>query len=368
MTSKPTQESSKPRPADASPFRVAPCTTAAIMERARIAVASSINASPEEIYFTSGATESDNIAILGTALCPSNARKHIITTSIEHPAVREPCKHLESLGFRVTYLPVSSSGTISQEDISRSITPDTFLISVMHVNNETGSIEPIEKAASLAGKNGILFHTDSVQSYLKLKIDVKRMNIDLLSGSAHKLYGPKGAGFLYIRQGSPVTPLTRGGHQENNLRPGTLNVPGIAGLGKAVELGMAEFDERNAHIKALGDFFLDGIMNGIEGAVLNGEREKKVPGTINASFPGIEGESLLLALDVEGIAVSTGSACASGSQEPSGVLTAMGLDALRQRGALRFSLGKDNTRQELELALDHLRKIVKRLRRISPLR
>lgn len=344
----------------------------AAVEYARRQVASLINAAPGEIIFVSGGTEADNLAIRGIAEAHREHGRHIITSKIEHPAVLATCEALETMGYRVTYLPVSGSGLVAVEDVASAISDDTILITIMHANNETGSIQPVEEIAELAararasGANHLHFHTDAVQAVGKIPVDVKRMGVDLLSLSGHKIHGPKGVGALYARKGTRLGKLFYGGHHERDRRPGTENVPGIVGLGRASELARVHFQERAARLRDLRDYFEREAAGRIPGVLVNGDPERRVPNVSNLSFHGVDGESLLIALDLKGIAVSTGSACASGSLEPSHVLTALGLSRERVRGSLRVSLGAYTTREEIDRALDALEETVAKLREMLP--
>jgi len=342
------------------------------VEHARRQVSLLINSAPGEVVFVSGGTEADNLAIRGIAEAHREHGRHIITSEIEHPAVLATCEALEAASYRVTYLPVSSSGLVSVEDLASAIADDTILISIMHANNETGSIQPIEEIAKLvararaSGRNHLHFHTDAVQSVGKIPADVKRLGVDLLSLSGHKIHGPKGVGALYIRKGTRLGKLFYGGHHERDRRPGTENVPGIVGLGRAAELARTHFQERSARLRELRDYFELEVTRRVPGARINGDPERRVPNVSNMSFHGVDGESLLIALDLKGIAVSTGSACASGSLEPSHVLTALGLTREQVRGSLRLSLGAYTTREEIDCALIALEETIARLREMLP--
>ena len=343
------------------------------LERARRQVAALINAAPTEIVFVSGGTEADNFAIRGIAEAHQQKGRHIITTKIEHPAVLATCESLERAGFQVTYLPVSNHGLVSVADVRDAIGNETILVSIMHANNETGAIQPIEEIANLiaeARSNGhthLYFHTDAVQSAGKVAVDVKRLGVDLLSLSSHKIHGPKGAGALYVKKGTRLGKLLHGGHHERDRRGGTENVPGIVGLGRAAELARSEFDERTSRMRDLRDYFERQVTKRIQNLRVNGDISRRVPNISNLSFQGMDGESLLIALDLKGIAVSTGSACASGSLEPSHVLTAMGLSREEVRGSLRFSLSAYTTQEEIDYTLDALEEIAMRLRQMQPL-
>lgn len=338
------------------------------VEEARAQAAALIGANPTEITFTSGGTEADNLAVQGAAKANIKKGKHLITSAVEHHAVLEACEYLGKNGFDLTILPVDEEGIIRLEDLRNAIRPDTILISIMHANNEVGSIQPIAEIGKIAAEKGIIFHVDAVQSLGKLPIDVKEMNIDLLTISSHKIYGPKGVGALYIRKGVKVSPLMFGGAQERKIRSGTENTPGIIGFGKACELAGQRMDEENTKLVKLRDRLIDGILTGIDHVKLNGPRgEKRLANNVNVSVNYIEGESLLLSLDMVGIAGSSGSACTSGSLDPSHVLLAMGLSHEVAHGSLRLSLGRQNTDEEIDYVLQELPKIVKRLRTMSPL-
>jgi len=337
------------------------------LENARSQVAALIKAQPEEITFTSGGTEADNLAIIGTALKYADKGKHIITSAVEHHAVLHACEHLEKMGFDLTVLPVDEYGIIRMDDLRRAIRDDTILITIMHANNEVGSIQPVAEIGSLAREKGILFHTDAVQSLGKIPVDVEKINADLLSGSGHKIYGPKGIGFLYIRKGVHLSPLVFGGAQEKKIRPGTENMPGIIGLGKAVELAGQEMDSEMPRMTQLRDKLIKGILERIPDVRLNGHPTLRVPTNVNVSFEYVEGESLLLSLDMKGIAASSGSACTSGSLDPSHVLLAMGICKEVAHGSVRMTLGRDNTGEQIDYVLDVLPEIVQRLRDMSPL-
>jgi cysteine desulfurase len=338
------------------------------VDKARHTVAAALAASDEDIIFTSGGTEADNTAVKGAAWANIAKGNHIITSSIEHPAVLSTCKFLEKNGFKVTYLPVDKYGVVSPSDLQKAITDKTILVTIMHANNETGTVQPIKELGKIARDSKVLFHTDAVQSFGKLDIDVNDMNIDLLSLSAHKIYGPKGVGAMYIKKGVKITPLMHGGHHERNLRPGTENVPGIVGLAKATELSFVDREKKNKDLKGLRDRLHNGITKSIEDVYLNGHPTNRLPGTLNLSFKYIEGESIMLNLDFQGVCVSTGSACTSGTLEPSHVLTAMGVEAANAQGSIRFSLGENNTMEEVDFCVSILPEIVKRLRAMSPLK
>src|SRR6266404_1922767 len=342
------------------------------VEKARREVAALINATPAEIVFVSGGTEADNLAVRGIAEAHRDYGRHIITTKIEHPAVLATCELLEGAGYRVTYLPVSRGGLVSIGDVRQAISDDTILISVMLANNETGSIQPIGEIAGVVaeararGLDHLHFHTDAVQAIGKISVDVNRLGIDLLSLSGHKIHGPKGIGALYVRKGTRLTKLLYGGHHERDRRAGTENVPGIVGLGKAAELARTQLDERINRMRDLRDYLEQQLISRFPDVRVNGDRQHRVPNVSNVSFGGIDGESLLIALDLKGIAVSTGSACASGSLEPSHVLQALGLTRDEVRGSLRFSLGAYTTREEIDYAVSILAQTVARLREMNP--
>ena len=337
------------------------------MENARKQVASLIGAQPNEIYFTSGGTESDNIAIKGTTSKLKNKGNHIITSDIEHPAVEETCKYLEKNGYQVTYLPVGEEGIVKVSDVEAAITPETILITVMHANNEIGTIQPIKEIGALAREKGIYFHTDAVQSVGKIPVNVEDMNVDLLSISAHKLYGPKGVGVLYIRRGVQIDPLFHGGGHERGMRPGTENIPGIVGLGKACQIAEENLEKNMEYVSSLRDRLIQGVLGKIEQSYLNGHPTKRLPNNANFRFSSIEGESLVLQLDAKGINASTGSACSSKKLEPSHVLMAIGLKEVDAHGSLRISLGTENTLQDIDYTIDAIDEVVERLRSMSPL-
>lgn len=328
------------------------------IEDARQKVANAINSKVKEIYFTSCGTESDNLALKGVAYTNMQKGKHIITSKIEHPAILESCKTLEKQGFSITYLNVDEEGFISLEELEKSIRPDTILISIMFANNEIGTIEPIKQIGEIAKKYQIIFHTDCVQAIGNAKIDVNEMNIDLLSMSAHKFYGPKGVGALYVREGIQFDRIQDGGHQEKNKRSGTENVAGIVGLGKAIEIADKNLDEHIKKLTDLRDYYLSQLKEKIPNCKINGSIEKRLPGNANVSFPNVDGEELLLKLDEKGICASTGSACSSGSSNPSHVLVAIGLDKEFANGALRITLGDDNTKEDIDFLVEQLLKII----------
>ena len=328
------------------------------IENARQKVANAINSKAKEIYFTSCGTESDNLALKGVAYANMQKGKHIITSKIEHPAILESCKTLEKQGFSITYLNVDEEGFISLEELEKSIRTDTILISIMFANNEIGTIEPIKQIGEIAKKYQIIFHTDCVQAIGNAKIDVNEMNIDLLSMSAHKFYGPKGVGALYVREGIQFDRIQDGGHQEKNKRSGTENVAGIVGLGKAIEIAYKNLDEHIKKLTDLRDYYFSQLKEKIPNCKINGSIEKRLPGNANVSFPNVDGEELLLKLDEKGICASTGSACSSGSSNPSHVLVAIGLDKEFANGALRITLGDDNTKEDIDFLVEQLLKII----------
>jgi cysteine desulfurase len=346
-----------------------------LLEKSRKIIASVINAKPEEIYFTSSGTEADNIAIFGTALKNRKRGNHIITSSIEHHAVENPCKELEKEGFEVTFLPVDKFGLINIEDLENSITKKTILITIMFANNEIGTIEPIKEIGEITRKYNIFFHTDAVQAFCKVPIDVNELNIDLLSASAHKLYGPKGIGFLYIRNkgkrvggGSFIQPIMYGGGHEKDMRPSTVAVPLIAGFAKAVEIAKAEMSDEAERQKKLRDKIIKTVLENVDDTYLNGHPLQRLPNNVNLGFRYIEGESMVLDLDMEGIGTSTGSACSSKSLDPSHVLLAIGLKPEEAHGSLRISLGRFTREDDVNYFLEKLPPIIERLRKISPLK
>ena len=337
-------------------------------------VASLINAERSDIFFTSSGTESDNLAIMGVALKNRKHGKHIITSSIEHHAIEKPCEYLEKNGFEITFLPVDKYGLIDTKELEDAITNQTILISIMFANNEIGTIEPIKEIGTIAKEHDIIFHTDAVQALGKIPIDVNELNIDLLSASAHKIYGPKGVGMLYIRnkgiregRGKYIQPLMYGGGHERDLRPSTVNVPGISAFVKALELAKKEMPEEIKRLTAFRDIIIHNLTENIDHCFLNGHPTKRLPNNVNVSIQYIEGESMVLDLDFEGIGVSTGSACSSKSLEPSHVLLAIGLKPQDAHGSLRITLGRFTTEEEVNYFLEKLPPIVQRLRKLSPL-
>lgn len=337
------------------------------VDEARNKVALAIGAKKEEIYFTSGGTESDNLAIKGFAYANRKKGNHIITSCIEHPAIINSCKALEKDGFEVTYLKVDENGIISLDELKSSIKESTILISVMTANNEIGTIQPIDEIGKIAHEHNVKFHTDAVQAIGSLKIDVNESNIDMLSMSGHKFYGPKGVGALYIRKGTIVNRINDGGHQENNKRSGTENVPGIIGLGYAISKAYENLDENVKKITELRDYYIKEIESRLKNVRLNGDRVKRLPGNANFSFEFVEGESILLLLDSKGICVSTGSACSSKSLEPSYVLLSIGLPHEIAHGSIRVSIGKHNTKEDVDYLIDSVVEVITRLRKMSPL-
>ncbi|MDY7030576.1 MAG: cysteine desulfurase NifS [Thermodesulfobacteriota bacterium] len=337
------------------------------IEEAREKVAALLNGDPSEIVFTSGGSESDNLAIKGVAFALKEKGTHIITTQVEHPAVLNTCQYMESAGYIVTYLSVDRQGMIDLDELRDAITEKTILISMMYANNETGVLFPIREIGEIAAERGIILHTDAVQAVGKIPMDVEDLNVDLLSLSGHKLHGPKGVGCLYLKKGTRLTSLIHGGHHEEGRRAGTENTPGIVGLGKACEIVVRDMAAQSSHIAGLRDRLYTGITERLDYVILNGDPINTLPNTLNLGFEFVEGESLLISLDLEGIAVSTGSACSSGSLKPSHVLRAMKIPPELAQGSIRFSLGPENIEKEVEYVLDVLPEIVSRLRSISPL-
>ena len=334
---------------------------------AREVIAKTINTTPENIYFTAGGSESDNWALKATADAYASKGKHIITTKIEHHAILHTCEYLETKGFEITYLDVDENGLVKLDELTAAIRPDTILISVMFANNEIGTIEPIAEIGKIAHEHGVLFHTDAVQAYTQVPIDVEAMNIDMMSTSGHKINGPKGIGFLYIRKGVKIKSFIHGGAQERHRRAGTENVTGIIGLAKAAEIATANMKERTAEEIKVRDHLIERIEKEIPYAKLNGDRVKRLPNNVNFSFQFVEGESMLILLDSKGICASSGSACTSGSLDPSHVLLAIGLPHEIAHGSLRLTLSEETTKEEIDHTVDCLKKIVEKLRAMSPL-
>jgi cysteine desulfurase len=337
------------------------------LEESREKVAKFINTSPQEIYFTSGGTESDNLAIKGTAFANRKKGKHIITSKIEHHAVLESCKFLEKEGFEITYLPVDKYGFVDPDDLKKALRKDTILVSIMHVNNEVGTIQPLEELCKITKEKGAYFHTDAVQSVGKMPVDVQKLDVDMLSMSGHKIYGPKGVGAIYIKKGTRMTSWSHGGSHERSRRAGTENVPGIVGLAKTVEIARRDMEQQSQQMKNLTEAFYQKVTHAIPDVILNGHLEKRIPNTLNLSFKAVEGESIILSLDLKGVAVASGSACTSGTLEPSHVLSAMGISPEIAQGAIRFSFGRENTMEDVEYIVGILPEIVSRLRAMSPL-
>lgn len=337
------------------------------VESARAEIGGALNAKPEEIYFTGGGSESDNWAVKGTAHALREKGRHIITTKIEHHAVLHTCEYLEREGYEITYLDVDETGMVAPEELEKAIRPDTILITIMFANNEIGTIEPVREIGRLARKHGILFHTDAVQAFGHVPIDVEDMQIDMLSASGHKLGGPKGVGILYLRSGVKIDPILHGGAQERFRRAGTHNVPGIVGMAAAVKMAVEHMEENGKREREIRDHMIRRIQEEIPYVRVNGHREKRLPGNVNVCFRFVEGESLLIMLDQEGICASSGSACTSGSLDPSHVLLAIGLPHEIAHGSLRLTLSEANTREEADYTVDKLKTIVERLRSMSPL-
>lgn len=335
------------------------------IEEARNRVAKAINANTKEIYFTSCGSESNNLALKGIAYANHEKGNHIITTKIEHPSILETCKTLEKQGYKITYLNVNKDGLISVEELENAIHENTILISIMFANNEIGTIQPIEQIGKIAKKYGVLFHTDSVQAVGNVNIDVKKLDIDLLSMSAHKFYGPKGVGCLYVKEGIEFTRIQDGGHQEKNKRAGTENVAGIVGLGKAIELATKNLEGYNQKLVELRDYYIVQIEKKLPDIKINGHRNMRLPGNANISFKSIIGEDLLLKLDERGICASTGSACSAGDSSPSHVLLAIGLEKEFSQGSLRITLGEENTKEDIDYLVEQLVEIVPKLRERS---
>lgn len=337
------------------------------LTEARETIAGALGAKPEEIYFTAGGSESDNWALKCTAEAYGVHGGHIITTKIEHHAILHTCKYLQNRGYDVTYLDVDENGLVDLNTLEAAIRPDTFLISIMFANNEIGTIEPIKEIGEIAHRHGILFHTDAVQAFGQIPIHVDKMNIDMLSASGHKFNGPKGIGFLYIKKGLKLKSFIHGGQQERGRRAGTENVPGIVGIAKACEIAMAEMEERIKKETELRDYLIERILKEIPYTRLNGHSKKRLPNNVNISFQFVEGESILIMLDMAGICASSGSACTSGSVDPSHVLLAIGLPHEIAHGSLRLTIGYENTKEEMDTVVDNLKRIITNLRNMSPL-
>lgn len=337
------------------------------LTEARETIAGALGAKPEEIYFTAGGSESDNWALKCTAEAYGVHVGHIITTKIEHHAILHTCKYLQNRGYDVTYLDVDENGLVDLNTLEAAIRPDTFLISIMFANNEIGTIEPIKEIGEIAHRHGILFHTDAVQAFGQIPIHVDGMNIDMLSASGHKFNGPKGIGFLYIKKGLKLKSFIHGGQQERGRRAGTENVPGIVGIAKACEIAMAEMEERMKKETELRDYLIERILKEIPYTRLNGHSKKRLPNNVNISFQFVEGESILIMLDMAGICASSGSACTSGSVDPSHVLLAIGLPHEIAHGSLRLTIGYENTKEEMDTVVDNLKRIITNLRNMSPL-
>ena len=337
------------------------------IQNTRSKIAESLHADSSEIYFTAGGSESDNWALVATAEAYASKGKHIITSKIEHHAILHTCEYLEKRGFQITYVDVDANGIVKLDELEKAIRPDTILISIMFANNEIGTIQPIEEIGRIAKEKGILFHTDAVQAYGHVPIDVEALHIDMLSASGHKLNGPKGIGFLYIRKGVKIRSFVHGGAQERGRRAGTENVPGIVGLGEAIEKAFSGMEERIQKETKMRDYLIERIEKEIPYCRLNGDRVKRLPGNVNFSFEFIEGESLLIMLDMKKICASSGSACTSGSLDPSHVLLAIGLPHEIAHGSLRLTLDHENTIEEMDYVVDAVREIVEKLRAMSPL-
>jgi cysteine desulfurase len=338
----------------------------AAVDRARESVARLVGAKPGEIVFTSGGTESDNLAILGSVAASDRARKHVITTAIEHHAVLNACQALEKQGIDVTFVPVGRDGIVDPDDIRRALRPETVLISVMHANNELGTIQPVAEIGAIAADADVYFHCDAIQSAGKVPVDVNALGVDFLSISAHKIYGPKGVGALYVRPGTPLEPQLHGGHHERDRRPGTENVAGIAGFGKAAEIAKVQMADDAKRTCELRDRLEEALLESISSVHVNGDRTRRVSNTTNLTFAAANGEALVIALDLLGIASSTGAACSSGAIEPSHVLKAIGLSPDEARSSLRFSLGRPTTEEEIGSAAEVIPSVVQRLRSLSP--
>jgi cysteine desulfurase len=336
------------------------------LEQARRQVAGLFGCRPAEVVFTSGGTEANNLAILGAVRASARHNKHVITTALEHPSVLDTCRHLQKDGVSVTFLPAGSDGIVSPEDVHAALRPETVLISVMHANNELGGIQPVREIAAIARAAGVVMHSDGVQAAGKIPVEVRELGVDLYSISSHKIYGPKGAGALYVRRGANLRPILYGGHHERDRRPGTENVPGLVGLGAAAEMAKRDLASEMPRLAALRDRLEQGLLARLDAATVNAGRAPRVPNTTNICFDFVEGESMVIALDLRGMAVSTGSACSSGSVQPSHVLRAIGLSPERAKSSLRFSLGKQNTEQQVEALVEAVAAVVEHLRALSP--
>lgn len=337
------------------------------VEQARNQIAKVIGCEASEIYFTAGGSESDNWALIAAAEANVGKGKHIITSTIEHHAILHTCQYLEKKGYEITYVRVNEEGILDLEELKQAIRPDTILISIMAANNEIGTIQPLQEIGELAKKQGVIFHTDAVQAFTQIPIDVEKMHIDMLSASGHKINGPKGIGFLYIRKGTKIGSFIHGGAQEKRRRAGTLNVPGIVGMGKAAQIAFSRLDENGTYKSQLRDYLIDRVLQEIPYTRLNGSKTNRLPNNANFSFQFIEGESLLILLDQAGICASSGSACTSGSLDPSHVLLAIGLPHEIAHGSVRITLSTETTKEEIDYVIDNLKRIVARLRDMSPL-
>ena len=336
------------------------------LELARRQTAALLHCDPKEIVFLSGGTEADNLAILGTVRSHPAARKHVITTTIEHPAVLNPCRELEREGVDVTYVPVGSDGVVDPAGIRQALRPETVLISVMHANNELGTIQPVDQISQIAREAGVLLHVDGVQAAGRISVDVRALGVDLYSMSGHKLYAPKGIGALYVKAGTRLSPIQFGGKHERERRPGTENVPGAVALGAAAARSMAGLSAESSRLAALRDRLENGILSRVPSSGVNGARSRRTPNTTNVYFDGLEGEALVISLDLKGFAVSSGSACSSGAVEPSHVLIAIGLPRERARASLRFSLGQSNNEEQVDALISAVAESVAQLRKLSP--
>lgn len=336
-----------------------------VLEESRERIAAVIHAEPSCIYFTSGGTEADNLAVKGAAYARRRKGRHLITSRVEHHAVLKPMQYLEKEGFEVTYLDCDASGRVSPDDLRHAIREDTTVASIIMAGNETGEIQPIAELAAVCRETGVVFHTDAVQAVGKLAVDVKQLGIDMLSFSGHKFYGPKGIGGLYVRRGLSITPLLHGGSHEKRKRAGTENVPAAAGMAKALEIAEKHRETEHTRLAELGAHFIDAVTSKIPDVYLNGSRDNRIPSTVNLSFRGVEGEAILLSLDLKGVAASSGSACSSGSLESSHVLEAMGVDPVLAQGSIRFSMGRFTTREEIDYTVSILPEIIERLRSMS---